>query len=229
MTNQAWQIRWAPSRVHSIPQDWFAEIGSFKGRHPAGEGPTPGLADCQVIGRPSSATLVYASTANNRQHGVERGQMVLVFDGTRRNRIAAARWWSPGELHPTTGDVGAAALGVVAFRANPGQGWNPLLVANREELAQSVMAFEEAHPATQQRIMGNNPRYFVHVLDRQQHCFGLSKFVAFHEASPEQYRGELRLLKKGDATRDHIERLSGLPWKPVHSLDAPIRTASSRA
>lgn len=223
-THGALSISWPNSGTDLIPRAWFLAPGRFRSEHPVVSDGETVTAECLVVVRDSTATLDYPDTASNRRNGIERGQTVLEFRDERRLGAPAARWWPHG-----SSDVlreGAKATTWPADLVLPEEqaaGGNPLFVANPEELAASVATFDAANVDDQQVVMGNNPRYFVHVQSGTKHLFGLSKFVVFHGIGIDDYLDGMWLETSGTPARDHIEKLTGLPWEPLTTLPRALQ------
>jgi hypothetical protein len=89
---------------------------------------------------------------------------------------------------------------------------NFFLVGTTDELIDSIIEFN-SKPEYIRQILGNNPKYFVFTKFEDQIMFGLSKFCAFQNITPEVYIKEARRATSGGNTQEHIAKTTNQNWQ----------------
>ncbi|MBN8696953.1 MAG: DUF3883 domain-containing protein [Bacteroidetes bacterium] len=97
-------------------------------------------------------------------------------------------------------------------------------IENELELIQSVVEFFDK-PEFWKATIGNAPRYFVHIKNKNQHYFGLSKFCAFKNITVEEYITNYRYKTNGGNTQKHIAKTVGRGWISRQKIDSEVRKA----
>lgn len=217
-------ISWRGFYTDIIPSTWFANVGSFRSRHPVQGDDFSVLAECRLLVRDRTATLTYPASAANVRNGIDQGQTVIRFVDAARAAVESVAWGPYGSAQllprkvrniswpqeePKPGLVSAAA--------------KLPLVANLDELIGAVATFDAASKSEQLDVMGNHPKFFVHVQTGRKHLFGLSKFVAFNEISVDDYCEEMWTWTSGTPARNHIETLTGRTWISLAKVAHPLR------
>ena len=95
---------------------------------------------------------------------------------------------------------------------------------NIDELLDSISTFAEARDFYR-AIVGNAPKYFVHLKIKDRHIFGLSKFCAFQSITVGNYLKSLRRRVNGANTQKHIAWLTGKTWLSYEDAAPKIRHA----
>ena len=99
----------------------------------------------------------------------------------------------------------------------------PKLVSNEYELAQSVRRFMKS-PEYWRDVIGNHPKYFVHLNSANGPLWGLSKFCAFLDTEVLTYVTTSRHTIGGGDTQNHISRICKKKWIPLRSAPPELQT-----
>lgn len=91
-----------------------------------------------------------------------------------------------------------------------------------DELIDSILEFYDKSEFWKEAV-GSSPKYFVHIKNKNNHIFGLSKFCAFKNISVEDYLTTYRYRTDGGKTQKHIAQLTGKKWTKRKIIDNEIR------
>lgn len=98
----------------------------------------------------------------------------------------------------------------------------PSFISNENELAQSVRRFMNS-PEYWRDVIGNNPKYFVHIGSVGTPLWGLSKYCAFRNMKVVSYVTKYRNTAGGGTTQKHISKICNKNWTPLGKVPPQLR------
>ena len=93
-----------------------------------------------------------------------------------------------------------------------------MFVENTSDIYKSIMEFNKS-PEYWHRLLGSNPKYFIHGVVGQKHYFGLAKFCALKNISIKKYLTTIKGKFHGGQARNHMPNLLGLDYIEYDKLD----------